>query len=115
MGQAPRHTKGKPAGYDPTLELLATLTPVDIEQCTNHTPLDDRPDGTPMRLLIKAFGHSKEDPIRKLITETQVKHRIVVATWQNADGTAVGIARQCYARAQMLANDYWDRVYGDAA
>lgn len=114
MGRRPQHTEGKPAGYDPTLELLATLTPVDVESCISKTPLADRPDGTPMRLLIQSFGHEKKDhPIRKLITETQVRHKVQIVTFLNAEGTAVGIARQSYARARMLTEDYWDRVYGE--
>lgn len=111
MGQQPQHIKGKPKGYDKTLELLASLSPVDMEKCGPSNPIEDRPSGTPMKAIATSFGHSKLSPIQKLIIETQVAHKIVLVRYMTCAGMTVGIARQHWARAKMLADDYLDRVY----
>lgn len=115
MGRKPNSEKGKPRGYDRTLELLATLPAVSLKKCTPSTPVDDRPIGARIKDLMSMFGHTDEAPIRKLITETQVRHKVLLITYQSPEGLCVGVAEQHHAKANMLADMYWHRVYGGAA
>jgi len=112
MGRKPKHEMDKPSGYDKTLELLATLPAVEIKKCVPSTPMDDRPMGARIRDLMAMFGHTSESPIRKLITDTQVRHKVILVTYATPEGCCVGVAKQHAAKAEMLASAYWDRVYG---
>lgn len=103
------------SGYDPTLELLTCLPPVDIKRCIRSVPHDDRPTGASIRTLQQDFNFDKQESVRRLITETQVRHRISIVTFQGPDGFCCGVIDEHYPKARMLAEAYWDRVYGEQA